>query len=326
MNSSKLVTSFAPDVYKSLSGLLLIHKPPSLSHLSLVQELRARITDSLNELQPRPISTRVIFNEESNGKREVIQVPNLADHPLVVGPRYLPWEISMIPFKPLLTNRFSGIEVFVIGSCIKYYMSKIRTKFANVYHITGRFGFKTDNYFEDGKILDRCQYNNIRISKLDQILSRIETSQLDRLFDSANVPIDSEEAYQLAKAWPSRPPRMAKWPVIYRIRCIHFKLPEFKIEVTVSNENELFLGNLCHSIGLMLKSGAYTVAVRRVKLGPFSIDDSLTDKEWDLQSIVNNLSLYNRRHKEIHDVLRQYKKASVVRSEYEPSNAFDSPK
>lgn len=315
MTSSRL-TNYAPDVYRSLSGILLIHKPAKISYTDLVSELRERITDSLNQLQPRPLATRMVFQDEPGGGQKLAEVTNLADHPLVVGPRYLPWEVKISPFLPILGPRSSGLQVFILGDSIKYFPSSKKVRLANIYHLSGKFGYITDNGFDDGKIMDRTTIRHITYNKIDHVLSKIETTQRDRLFDAANVPITSQEAYELAKAWPSRPPRMAHWPVIYRIRCIHLELPSFKLEVSVVNETESFLAELCHDVGLMLKTGAYTEAIRRVKLGPFSIDDSLTEKEWDLQSIVNNLSIYRRRYGEIQEIFRRYRKALAIRNNY----------
>lgn len=290
-------TNYAPDIFKALNGILLVYKPPRLASTQLVTELRERITDSLNERQLRPLSKRVLIEGGVDDEKSIIEAPNLADHPLVSGPRHLPWELKMSNVRPTLGFRSSGLSVILLGSANKFFLPKLmRAQLTNVYQITGRFGYVMDSFLYDGKITDKATFKHIRPGKIDGILARIESSQHERLFDSASVPLDSREAYELAKSWPSKPPQMANWPVIYRIRCIHFKLPEFKIEVTVSNENEGFLAQLTHDIGQMLKSAAYTESIRRVKLGPFNVDDSLTEKNWDLQSILDNLNVCSKRH------------------------------
>lgn len=316
-------TMYAPDIFKSLNGILLIYKPPRLSSREFLKELRESISDSLNQYQPRPISRRLLIEGSVDAEKSIVEVPNLADHPLVSGPRYAPWELKMSFVKPILGYRSSGLSAILLGTANRYYRNKLnRTRLVNVYHITGRFGFVTDTFFYDGKITDKATFKHIRSGRMDSVLSKIESIQNERLFDSAAVPRDSQEAYELAKAWPSRPPQMAEWPVIYRIRCIHLKLPEFKIEVTVTNENEQFLAQLSHDIGQMLKSAAYTESIRRVKLGPFDVNDSIIEKEWDLQSIINNLSLYNRSYKELHEILNSYKKAMRITTEHSPDYAL----
>lgn len=288
-----------------------------MSRLELSQELRERISSSLNEFTPRPLTKRLLIEGGVDEAKQIVEVPNLADHPLVVGPRYTPRELSLSCFSPL-GYRSSGLSVHVIGSVgnRRFRPIMLRTSFVNIYHLTGRFGYVTDNFFSDGKVQDKSTFKHIRSGRLDAALSRIESNQSERLFDSSNVPLDSQEAYELAKAWPSRPPKMATWPVIYRLRCIHLKLPEFKIEVTVCNENENFLAQLIHEIGQILKSAAYTESIRRIQVGPFSVNDSLTDRDWDLQTIIDHLYKNSLRDEELYEAIKSYRRAMPVRIQY----------
>lgn len=310
-------TRYAPDIYKNLNGILLLYKPPDITTREQSRFLRAHISDTLNQYEPRPLDKRLLIEGNFDEEKRVVEVPNLADHPLVAGPRYNPWELTMTCAPTTLSRRCSGINVLLIGDAARrYYVPMKRANLTSIYHISGCFGYITDSFFHDGKIIDKSNYKHIRSGRFDSVLSKIETSQHQRLFDSANVQLDSQEAYELAKAWPSRPPKMARWPVIYRIRCLHMKLPDFKIEVTVGNENETFLAQLPQDIGLMLKSGAYTKSIRRVKLGPFDVEDSLTDKEWDMRSIMNHLSVQSQQHSDLIELLRAHRKAMPIRTEH----------
>uniref|UniRef100_A0A6G1SLX5 Putative tRNA pseudouridine synthase 2 n=1 Tax=Aceria tosichella TaxID=561515 RepID=A0A6G1SLX5_9ACAR len=319
-------TTYAPDVFKALNGVLLVYKPPRLSVGQLINELKDRITDSLNHYEPRPIEKRVVIEGDIDSEKRIVERPNLADHPLVAGPRYLPWDLRLSPAQPSLGYRSSGLDVIMMGTANKYYRTKLTSnKLVSIYHITGRFGYVTDNFFYDGKITDKSTYGHIRPGKIDSVLARIESSQHDRIFDSAAVPLNSEEAYQLAKDWPSRPPKMAKWPVIYRIRCIHLKLPIFKLEVTIVNETENLLAQIPHDVGQMLRSAAYTESIRRVKFGPFDVIDSLTDKDWDLQSIIKHFSAYLEDHHKVTNLIDAHINSFAVRSEHTvPTNRNES--
>lgn len=311
------VTQYAPDIYSSLNGILLVHKAPRVSRNDLVQRIRDRITDSLNEFEPRPLSKRMALKPVGpQGENQLIELPNLADHPLVVGPRYVPWELSMYHLRPALYYISSGLEVMVLGSANRITRRIRDTNLVNVYQVTGRFGYATNNYWFNGRVHDKCTFKHIRAPILDSALSRIQSSQTDRLFDSSKVPLSSQQAYELAKAWPSRPPHMTRWPVIYRLRCIHLQLPEFKFEVTVVNEDCHFLAKLCHEIGLLCKSSAYCEKIRRVKLGPFNIDDCLLERDLDLQSLVDHLHKGKDRPDLLQSYVREIKLASVVRTQY----------
>lgn len=291
MSISTKLTNYAPDIYKSLNGILLVYKPPRVSIKDLNSQLRDVISESLNQFEPRPIAKRLQILGEIDEEKAIVEGPNLADHPLVVGPRYLPWELQLTVNYPILNYRSSGICYFLLGSANQDFRRKIDyRKFVNVYHITGKFGYITDNFFSDGKITDKSTYHHIRSGKMDGVLARILSTQNKRIFDLTSVPLDSQEAYELAKTWPLKtPPSMARWPVIYRLRCIHLKLPNFKLEVTVGNEHEEFLAQLTNDVGLMLKSGAFTESIRRIKCGPYKIEDCLTDKDWNLETMIKSL-------------------------------------
>lgn len=310
MSISKF-TNYAPDIYRALDGILIVYKPTRVSHKELTQELRLKISDLLNEYSPRPLANRVCIEGGLEEEKHVVERPNFADHPLVVGPRYLPWELSMSQIQPL-GYRSSGVSTYLLGSANRFVLKMRKVQFINIYHIRAQFGHITDTNFYDGKVQDKSTFHHIRANRVDAALSRIEAVQYERLFDAANVEHGSEEAYQLAKAWPSKPPRMAQWPVIYRIRCIHFELPHFKLEVTVTNENEYFLAQIPRDVGLMLKSAAFTHSIRRVKHGLFNIDRCLTEKDYNLQSIIDNLAIYNSRMDEIEQFLHDHSRAIKV--------------
>lgn len=318
-------SNYAPDIYRALDGLLLVYKPVRMGSMELVQTLKERLSEKLNSFETREISKKLVILGGIDEEKRIVQVPNLADHPLVVGPRYVPWEIKI--GRPIpLGYLSSGLQVLTFGRANKYFLSRLMsTRLINVYQLTGKFGYITDNFFYNGKIQDKTTYKHVRHEKLDAALARIESSQQHRLFDSANVKLDSDEAYELAKSWPSRPPSMANWPVIYRLRCTHLNLPEFKIEVTCTNENTLFLSQLVHEVGLMLKTGAYTDSIKRIKLGPWDIKDSLLVDKCDLQTLVNHFDSHRPHYPEILKMLRESRMAGAIRTNHKPDNWTKEP-
>lgn len=285
-------TKYAPNVFKALDGVVNLYKPLSISGTQFISLIRERITDDLNQLQVRPVSSRVVITGKHGSKKKLVEQPNWADHPAVVGPRYVPWELPVFSsYSKKLSPKTSGVEPMLIGSdAIRRYKSSMReASFINVYNINAKFGFATNSHFDDGSIIDKTTYKHIKDYTLNRILDRISSDQRNRLFDAAAVPWHSDQAYLLAKSWPSKPAKAARWPVIYSLKCIEFNLPDFVIEVTVNNENEKFLAHLINDIGLLLRSSACVKSIRRVQCGPFKFKDSLTDQEWDLQSLINNI-------------------------------------
>lgn len=303
-------TTYAPDVYRALNGFCTIYKPLGVSCSDVFNILRTRLTDQLNELDPRPLNTRLAIEGKFDQEKKLTVLPNLADHPLVVGPRYLPWELRMWMGYPSLGYNTTGVIPILIGKSYirKYKFKMIGARLINIYELKSQFGFATTNAFASGHIVDKSPFNHIRSGYLESVINKIQTTQRNRLFDAAALPWDSQQAYELAKAWPSRPPKMASWPVIYNIKLKEFNLPDFTLEVIACNSSDQYLANLINDIGLIVKSKAIVKSIRRVSCGPFKAEESLSEKQFDLQSVVDNISYYSTKQGEIQGILQSYHK------------------
>ncbi|XP_013791689.2 probable tRNA pseudouridine synthase 2 [Limulus polyphemus] len=106
------------------------------------------------------------------------------------------------------------------------------------------------------------------------------------------VSLQSQAAYELASKGLIRPAGKSV-PLIYNIRCTHYKAPDFTIEVNCINENELYLKQVVHDLGLTLKSCAVCTQLRQTRYGHFTLDHALLRKHWTLEHILNNI-LYSR--------------------------------
>src|SRR5699024_5966752 len=123
--------------------------------------------------------------------------PNLADHPLVSGPRYAEDHLSL----RLLNNPGwygSGIVLGLIGPTAARGRLFAKHRFPKIYEVKGEFGFATDNNRDDGKVFAKCNYKHIKREYYDRILSKIEAAQRAQMFKIAGHDLRSEAAYQMA--------------------------------------------------------------------------------------------------------------------------------
>lgn len=296
------LTSYAPDIFRALKGIACIYKPALLSGSKTIDIIQDLLAEELNQYEPRPLAKRLVYSQVQ-GQDTFTEGPNWADHPLVVGPRYLPWEIKMsIPCNlnrgPAgMPPKVSGVACLLIGRKIvqNYTVSILQSKFISIYHIKVLFGYSTSTFFSDGSITDRSNYKHIYKHNIESILQRIKVSQKQRIFEASNVPRSSDEAYELAKAWPRlRPKRMARWPIIFDLKCLEFKAPYMTLEITSSEETVDFLGHFVHDLAELLKSKACVESIRRIKYGPFELDNALCDRDWNLQAFVNSINYHNK--------------------------------
>jgi tRNA pseudouridine55 synthase len=86
------------------------------------------------------------------------------------------------------------------------------------------------------------------------------------------IKINGQRAYKLARQ--GKQPKMPTRQVtIYDIKLIDYKYPELTIEAHCSSGT--YIRTLAEDIGKKLGTGAYTSALRRLKVGDFDVEDAL---------------------------------------------------
>ncbi|XP_025215237.1 mitochondrial mRNA pseudouridine synthase TRUB2 isoform X6 [Theropithecus gelada] len=152
------------------------------------------------------------------------------------------------------------------------------------YTVRGLLGKATDDFCEDGRLVEKTTYDHVTREKLDRILAMIQGSHQKALVMYSNLDLKTQEAYEMAVRGLIRP--MNKSPMLITgIRCLHFAPPEFLLEVQCMHETQKELRKLVHEIGLELKTTAVCSQVRRTRDGFFTLDSALLRTQWDLHNI-----------------------------------------
>lgn len=182
---------------------------------------------------------------------------------------------------------------------------KIRNNMSvRVFHATGKLGSSTETNFSDSRIVERASFDHVYLEKLTALVASLQGSHQRKMFEMCGVDIQSQAAYDLAVQGPMRPSRN-DIPVIYSVKCLEFRRPYFTLEIFTINETEDYLARLIHEIGLSLRTHAHCVKLRCVKHGIFTVDDALVRERWNLQEIVSNMALCNKKLKLQPDMLKQ---------------------
>ncbi|KAM4847540.1 pseudouridylate synthase TRUB2, mitochondrial isoform X2 [Urocitellus parryii] len=245
-----------------LNGLFAAYKPPGLKWLHLRDTVEQQLLKGLNAAEPSVPEQRVRFllgpmegNEEELALTAT-SVPTLTKHRLVLG---------VGRGRRLLTDMYDA------------HLTKD-------YTVRGLLGKATDDFHEDGRLVEKTTYDHVTREKLDRILAVIQGSHQKALVMYSNLDLQSQEAYEMATRGVIRP--MNKSPMLITgIRCLHFAPPEFLLEVQCMHETQQQLRKLVHEIGLELKTTAVCSQVRRTRDGFFTLDDALLRTHWDLHSI-----------------------------------------
>nr|XP_054100213.1 pseudouridylate synthase TRUB2, mitochondrial isoform X2 [Callithrix jacchus] len=246
-----------------LQGLFAVYKPPGLKWKHLRDTVELQLLKGLNARKPPAPEQRVRFllgpvegSEEKELTLTATSVPSLTNHPLVLG----------------------------VGHGCRLLTDMYNAHLTKEYTVRGLLGKATDDFCEDGRLVEKTTYDHVTREKLDRILAMIQGSHQKALVMYSNLDLKTQEAYDMAVRGLIRP--MNKSPMLITgIRCLHFAPPEFLIEVQCMHETQKELRKLVHEIGLELKSTAVCSQVRRTRDGIFTLDSALLRTQWDLHSI-----------------------------------------
>jgi len=280
----------ATEAWRLLNGVFCVYKPSEMASHVLRSTLIGNICRDLNLMEPRPPMKHVAIEGDMTDRSSltVTSVPNLADNPLVVGPRYQPQD-----FQLNLVNKLgpltSGLCIVGINDGCKLATRIKYGQHLRAYRIEARLGITTNNLFiHHGKVVEKSTHEHVTQSHLDRELASVQAAQQKLMFQTMGVPLASQEAYEIAAKGPIRPTTDTA-PVVYSIKCTEFNSPNFTLDIHTINETEDFLLTLVHDIGLSLRTNATCTRIRQIRYGHFGLDLALLRKHWTLEYILNNI-------------------------------------
>ncbi|XP_065171104.1 pseudouridylate synthase TRUB2, mitochondrial [Atheta coriaria] len=299
-----MLVKSAPLVWNQLKGIICVNKPADMTVTHLRGAILTKISQELNELEVRPPMDYVsIDRNASDGKYDVVVKENLADHPLVVGPRYLQEDIPC-SWSNYLGSRSSGVLLLGIRTGTKMAKHIRENHPTRAYRVKGILGQATDDFFKTGKVVERSTFRHVKLIYLERLLYNMQASHQRKMFEMCGVDMQSQAAYELAAQGLLRP-KDSKIPVIYGINCVDFSPPEFTIEIQCVNEYEKYLAALIHEIGIKLHSTAHCTGIKCVRHSHFTLEHALLRKQWDLQNIITNMESCSRIINDNESILRQ---------------------
>ncbi|XP_070374755.1 pseudouridylate synthase TRUB2, mitochondrial isoform X1 [Equus asinus] len=220
---------------------------------------------------PRPILGAASFIEERD---PVCFFP-------VCGPTFTSLKVGV---GHRLDAQASGVLVLGVGRGRRLLTDMYNAHLTKDYTVRGLLGKATDDFCEDGRLVEKTTYDHVTREKLDRILALIQGSHQKALVMYSSLDLQTQEAYEMAVRGLIRPTDKSPM-LITGIRCLHFAPPEFLLEVQCMHETQKQLRRLVHEIGLELRTTALCSQVRRTRDGFFTLDDALLRTQWDLHSI-----------------------------------------
>eukprot|EP00090_Calanus_glacialis_P007477 TRINITY_DN15907_c0_g1_i1.p1 TRINITY_DN15907_c0_g1~~TRINITY_DN15907_c0_g1_i1.p1 ORF type:complete len:351 (-),score=129.59 TRINITY_DN15907_c0_g1_i1:41-1093(-) len=293
------------DAWRLLNGLVCLYKPAGYPGVSLTNMLKHRLVDDLNSME-RSVEREDRRLELEGGGGEVVvsdvsggdvvaggQGLDYSVHPLVLGPGYTAEDIQVNTVNKL-ANDVSGVLLVGLNEGGRQARGLKSGKVLNTFHVHGEWGRATSSGWVGGKTRYCHTWRHLagRPWLVDQCLASVQAAHQARAWNVANIGLDTQEAYEQALKGPVKPAMLSE-TLVYSIKVMEWKLPNFMLEVQcvegMDNKQE-YLVRLVEEIGLKVKTVAHTSSLRCAAVGPFTSTESLLPKHINLQHVLDNIS------------------------------------
>ena len=174
----------------------------------------------------------------------------------------------------------TGLLVLMLGT----YTKKVPefTKLDKTYEVTVRLGQTSTTGDEEGEKAEVSDRQPTQ-KEIEDALKLFEGDIMQTPPIFSAIKINGQRAYDLARKGkaPKMQPRPAK---IYSIKFKKYEYPSVKFTAEVSSGT--YIRSLVEDVGKKLGTGAYMPALRRTKVGTFSITDAILVENITAESIV----------------------------------------
>ncbi|XP_040819350.1 mitochondrial mRNA pseudouridine synthase TRUB2 isoform X2 [Ochotona curzoniae] len=184
-----------------LHGLFAAYKPPGLKWEHLRDTVELQLLRGLNAGKAPAPQQRVRFllgptegSEDKGLTLTATSVPTLTRHPLVCGPAFTSLKIGV---GHRLDAQASGVLVLGVGHGCRLLTDMHDAHLTKDYTLRGLLGKATDDFCEDGRLVEKTTYDHVTREKLDRILAVIQGSHQKALVIGA---VHARDAAATAKA------------------------------------------------------------------------------------------------------------------------------
>jgi len=288
----------AEQIFGRLQGLLCLYKERGTLIDGMKKNFAEKMAEDINAKEQRPIRQMIKINEDNVGTEldVVTMVPDLADHPLVVGPRFVPEDFSD-SFRPLnpLGPQSSGVQLFGFGAFGQQLVDRLwAAKPVQVYHVTGKLGIATEDFLESGALVERAKYDHVTETRLDRVIQAWQATHRDLMFRETGIDYSSQAAFETASRGFVRPKADFRSAVFVSVDLVKFRPPYFTVEVHATNGACEDLSELIHHLGIACRTRAAAARIHRLRAGPVTLKDALLFTEWNCDNCLDNVEINSR--------------------------------
>lgn len=178
----------------------------------------------------------------------------------------------------------TGVLPIALGRCTK--LSQYITVDKKGYDFTMEFGVATTTDDASGEVLRRAPRDHLTREALEGVLSRFvgEIEQVPPVYSA--IKVDGKRAYARARAGETVELE-ARPVVVERLELLRWEPPVAELRVECGPGT--YVRSLARDIGEALESAAHTTAIRRTRVGPFTLDRAVELEELDRDSFWDHV-------------------------------------
>lgn len=163
-------------------------------------------------------------------------------------------------------------------------LSKYLIEHNKEYEVTLKLGIKTDTADSEGKIIEQKEVKTM--NNIEKVLKSFigKQQQLPPMYSA--IKVNGKKLYEYARKGQTVEiePRKIE---IYNIELIDINVEQKEIKYKVSCSKGTYIRSLCEDIAERLETVGYMKELNRLRVGRFSIEDSITIEDLEKQS--NNI-------------------------------------
>ena len=188
-------------------------------------------------------------------------------------------------------------------------LSKYLINHDKKYIVKLQLGIKTDTADSEGKIIEECAVNNQLLNKenIEKVLKNFigKQEQIPPIYSA--IKVNGKKLYEYARKGQEieLKPRQIE---IYDIKLIQYSVEEKQIEFEVFCGKGTYIRSLCEDIAKKFETVGYMKNLKRVQVGDFKIEDSITIDE--LENNINNEEFINSK---IISIEKLFNKNSIIK-------------
>lgn len=174
----------------------------------------------------------------------------------------------------------TGLLILLLGHATR--QARFFLESDKSYLATLSLGITTDTLDAQGQVLKTHPVGLLTPDQIESVCQRFrgEIEQLVPAYSA--VQIQGRRSYALARAGIAIPPTHRK-VIIHRLEILGIRLPEVDLEISCSKGT--YIRSLCADIGEALGCGGHLKALRRTRIGSFSIEQAVKLEEAALQNV-----------------------------------------